>query len=86
MRLNRLETICRCQCWKNALELVLAIYQSQKEGKAVQLPLTKFASVDMMGEFKLGNFLFMKVVILIKMLKLEMEQKFGIFRIFKKGL
>ena len=36
---------------KNALELVLAIYQSQKEGKAVQLPLTKFASVDMMGEF-----------------------------------
>lgn len=36
---------------KNALELVLAIYQSQKEGKVVQLPLKKFASVDMMGEF-----------------------------------
>ncbi|OUQ45167.1 oxidoreductase [Drancourtella sp. An12] len=36
---------------KNALELVLAIYQSQKEGKAVKLPLKKFASVDMMGEF-----------------------------------
>lgn len=36
---------------KNALELVLAIYKSQKEGKAVKLPLTGFASVDMMGEF-----------------------------------
>lgn len=36
---------------KNALELVLAIYKSQKEGRAVKLPLTGFASVDMMGEF-----------------------------------
>ena len=39
------------QAGKNALELVLAIYQSQKEGRAVRLPLKKFASVDMMGEF-----------------------------------
>lgn len=36
---------------KNALELVLAIYKSQKEGKAVKLPLYDFASVDMAGEF-----------------------------------
>lgn len=36
---------------KNALELVLAIYKSQKEGKAVKLPLEDFASIDMMGEF-----------------------------------
>lgn len=36
---------------KNALELVLAIYKSQKEGKAVKLPLTEFASTDMAGEF-----------------------------------
>lgn len=36
---------------RNALEMVLAIYKSQKEGKAVQLPLRDFASVDMIGEF-----------------------------------
>ncbi len=39
------------QAGKNALELVLAIYKSQKEGKAVKLPLTEFASTDMAGEF-----------------------------------
>ena len=37
---------------KNALELVLAIYKSQREGRAVKLPLTDFASIDMRGEFK----------------------------------
>ena len=31
---------------RNALEMVLAIYKSQKEGKAVQLPLRDFASID----------------------------------------
>lgn len=36
---------------KNALELVLAIYKSQKEGKAVKLPLKDFASTDMANEF-----------------------------------
>lgn len=36
---------------KNALELVLAIYKSQKEGKPVKLPLENFASTDMTGEF-----------------------------------
>ena len=37
---------------RNALELVLAIYKSQKEGKPVKLPLEKFASVEMAGEFQ----------------------------------
>lgn len=36
---------------RNALELVLAIYKSQKEGKPVQLPLESFSSIDMEGEF-----------------------------------
>lgn len=36
---------------KNALEVVLAIYKSQKEGKAIKLPLDDFASIDMIGEF-----------------------------------
>lgn len=36
---------------RNALEMVLAIYKSQKEGKPVKLPLTDFGSEDMSGEF-----------------------------------
>lgn len=36
---------------RNALEVVLSIYKSQKEGKPVKLPLENFASVDMKGEF-----------------------------------
>ena len=36
---------------KNALELVLAIYKSQKEGVSVKLPLKNFSSTDMTGEF-----------------------------------
>jgi UDP-N-acetyl-2-amino-2-deoxyglucuronate dehydrogenase len=36
---------------RNALELVLAIYKSQKTGKPVRLPLDDFASTDMKGEF-----------------------------------
>ena len=36
---------------RNALEIVLAIYKSQKTGLPVQLPLKGFASVDMVGEF-----------------------------------
>lgn len=36
---------------KNALEMILAIYKSQKEGKPVKLPLEDFASTDMAGEF-----------------------------------
>lgn len=37
---------------KDALELVLAIYKSQKEGQAVTFPLADFSSTDMESEFK----------------------------------
>ena len=36
---------------RNALEVILAIYKSQKTGMPVKLPLTNFASIDMKGEF-----------------------------------
>ncbi len=36
---------------KNALEIVLAIYKSQKIGKPVKLPLEDFSSMDMAGTF-----------------------------------
>jgi len=36
---------------KAALELVLAIYKSQKTGTPVKLPLESFSSLDMTGEF-----------------------------------
>ena len=36
---------------RNALEMVLAIYKSQKTGLPVKLPLMDFASTDMAGEF-----------------------------------
>ena len=36
---------------RNALEVVLAIYKSQKTGEPVKFPLTDFASIDMEGEF-----------------------------------
>lgn len=36
---------------RNALEMVLAIYKSQKTGLPVKLPLSDFASTDMAGEF-----------------------------------
>lgn len=36
---------------RNALELVLATYKSQKEGRPIKLPLRDFASVEMTGEF-----------------------------------
>ena len=36
---------------KRALELVLAIYKSQKTGKPVKLPLCDFSSEEMQGEF-----------------------------------
>ena len=36
---------------RNALEMVLAIYKSQKEGIPIKLPLGDFASTDMEGEF-----------------------------------
>lgn len=36
---------------RNALELVLAVYKSQKTELPVKLPLTDFSSMDMAGEF-----------------------------------
>ncbi len=36
---------------KRALELILAIYKSQKYGVSVKLPLDSFAATDMLGEF-----------------------------------
>lgn len=42
---------------RNALELVLAIYKSQKTGKPVKFPLSGFASTDMAGEFGSGGLL-----------------------------
>lgn len=36
---------------RNALEIVLAIYKSQKTGRPVQLPLRDFGSIEMKGEF-----------------------------------
>ncbi len=36
-------------CGKNALELVLAIYKSHKEGRLVSLPLESFSTTDMKG-------------------------------------
>ena len=36
---------------RNALEMVLAIYKSQKIGAPVKFPLKDFASIDMEGEF-----------------------------------
>lgn len=36
---------------RNALEMILAIYKSQKTGQPVRLPLENFASTDMTGEF-----------------------------------
>ena len=37
---------------RNALEMILAIYKSMKTGQPVMLPLTDFASLDMVGEFE----------------------------------
>lgn len=36
---------------RRALELVLAVYKSQKTGEVIQFPLQDFASTDMQGEF-----------------------------------
>ena len=39
------------QAGRNALEMILAIYKSQKTGQPVKLPLKDFASTDMQGQF-----------------------------------
>lgn len=48
---NRRRPYVDAYAGRNALELVLAIYKSQKEGKPVRLPLDSFSSADMKGEF-----------------------------------
>lgn len=40
---------------RDALEIVLAIYKSQKTGLPVKLPLEKFSATDMAGEFGEGS-------------------------------
>lgn len=46
---------------RNALELVLAIYKSSRDGKSVKLPLTDVASSDFKGMFDKWNPLSIKV-------------------------
>lgn len=36
---------------RNAVEVILAIYKSQKYGQPIKFPLKKFSSTDMEGEF-----------------------------------
>lgn len=48
---NKRKPYVDARAGRNALELVLAIYKSQREGRAVKLPLNHFASIDMSGEF-----------------------------------
>ena len=49
--LNGREPYVDARAGRDALEVVLAIYKSQKVGLPVSLPLTGFASADMEGEF-----------------------------------
>ncbi|MCR4660956.1 MAG: Gfo/Idh/MocA family oxidoreductase [Clostridia bacterium] len=49
---NDKQPLVDARAGKRALELVLAIYKSQKEQKPVKLPLDDFSSLDMVGEFK----------------------------------
>lgn len=49
--INDTEAPCNPTEGKKALELILAIYKSSKEGLPVQLPLEDFASIDMKGFF-----------------------------------
>lgn len=48
---NDREPYINGEAGKRALELVLAIYKSQKEGMAVKLPLVDFSTLDMKGMF-----------------------------------
>lgn len=45
------EPLANAVAGRNALEAVLAIYKSQKEGRPVSLPLREFSSNDMAGTF-----------------------------------
>jgi UDP-N-acetyl-2-amino-2-deoxyglucuronate dehydrogenase len=48
---NNREPYVNAVAGRNALELVLAIYKSQKEKEVVKLPLERFSSADMEGMF-----------------------------------
>lgn len=48
---NDREPYVNAKAGRNALELVLAIYKSQKEGAPVKLPLKNFISTEMAGVF-----------------------------------
>ena len=48
---NDREPYVNAQAGRNAVEMILAIYKSQKTGEPVKLPLTNFKSTDMAGEF-----------------------------------
>jgi predicted dehydrogenase len=48
---NNRQPYVNAKAGKVSLEIVLAIYKSQKEGFAVKLPLKTFTSMDMVGEF-----------------------------------
>lgn len=48
---NDKQPLVDARAGKRALELVLAIYKSQKEQRPVKLPLDEFSSLDMVGEF-----------------------------------
>ncbi len=48
---NDREPYVDAQAGRNAVEMILAIYKSQKTGVPVKLPLTNFKSTDMIGEF-----------------------------------
>ena len=48
---NDREPYINGEAGRNALEIVLAIYKSQKEGRPVKLPLKQFGSIEMEGQF-----------------------------------
>lgn len=48
---NDREPYINAQAGRNAVEMILAIYKSQKTGEPVKFPLTNFKSTDMAGEF-----------------------------------
>ena len=49
---NNKQPLVDARAGKRALELVLAIYKSQKDGKPVKLPFEGFATIDMKDVFK----------------------------------
>ena len=48
---NHTKPLVDAEAGKRALELVLAIYKSAKEGRPVKLPLDKFSTMDFVGRF-----------------------------------